>query len=135
MFVTGRKFCDFFQWAPRGYRLETVEFDQHWIEVTLPRLFAAWQEAQRLMAQDVGLIREYVELCANIEKLEAIRDTIKEQIVETYGESDIGGVQIRRVRKAGAISYSKAVKDLLPNADLEAYRGKDSEFWTIKVVA
>ena len=44
----------------------------------------------------------------------------------------IGDVNITEVSKTGAISYSKAIKDLMPTADLELYRGKESKYWMVK---
>jgi hypothetical protein len=35
------------------------------------------------------------------------------------------------VKKDGAVSYSKAIKALLPDADLEPYRGKPTEYWML----
>lgn len=44
----------------------------------------------------------------------------------------IAGHTLFKTEKAGAISYSKAIKELLPDANLEPYRGKPSEYWTVK---
>jgi hypothetical protein len=33
--------------------------------------------------------------------------------------------------KKGAVSYAKAVKELLPNADLTPYTGEASEYWRL----
>ena len=43
------------------------------------------------------------------------------------------GVRVTQVIRAGAIAYAKAVKDLLPGADLEPYRGSESLSYRVEV--
>lgn len=43
------------------------------------------------------------------------------------------GVRVTQVLRAGAIAYAKAVKDLLPGADLEPYRGSESLYYRVEV--
>ena len=44
----------------------------------------------------------------------------------------VGDLNITLAKRQGSIAYTKAVKDLLPDADLEAYRGKETEYWVVK---
>ena len=57
-----------------------------------------------------------------------------DRMIEMTGGADakIAGRSLTLVRKAGAISYAKAIKELIPNADLEKWRGKPSEYWVVK---
>ena len=43
------------------------------------------------------------------------------------------GVRVTQVLRAGAIAYAKAVRDLLPGADLEPYRGSESLSYRVEV--
>ena len=47
-------------------------------------------------------------------------------------KANISGLLVTPVERKGSVSYAKAVKDLLPNADLELYRGKPTNYWMIK---
>ena len=42
------------------------------------------------------------------------------------------GRSLTLVKRAGAVSYAKAIAALLPDADLEKWRGKPSEGWQVK---
>jgi hypothetical protein len=43
-----------------------------------------------------------------------------------------GGRKLTLTKRVGAVSYATVVKKLLPDADLEPYRGKPTEFWGLK---
>ena len=45
--------------------------------------------------------------------------------------SVIHGRKLTQISKAGAISYAKAIKDLLPDADLSKYQGKPTTYWKL----
>lgn len=38
LFCTGRKWCDFVQWCPRGYKIERFFKDDRWLNINLPLL-------------------------------------------------------------------------------------------------
>ena len=44
------------------------------------------------------------------------------------------GVRVSQVLRAGAVAYARAVKDLLPGADLEPYRGEPSLSYRVEVL-
>jgi len=46
-------------------------------------------------------------------------------------DAEVCGRKLTKVVRKGSIAYSKAVKDLLPGADLTAYRGEPSEYWRL----
>ena len=45
--------------------------------------------------------------------------------------ADVHGRKLTLVKKQGSISYAKAIKELLPDADLEKWRGKETESWRL----
>lgn len=149
MFVTKTNKCDFYQWSPNGDSLETVAYDEAWIEKHIPILKAFYDDylLQRMFPdqylQDKRAtnnanstayrVEYYFELKAQIAELDALAKGVLEQIVKDCNEkdSDINGHKLTKVVKKGAVSYAKAVKELLPDADLMPYMGEQSEYWRL----
>ncbi len=148
MFVTGRKWCHFWQWAMNGSRLETVEFSQDWMDENLPTLLAIWQDAQEADPKDYEgelrkvidtpeaqkLIAEYDELRDAIDNATARRKDIVDRLVQLAGGKDakVAGRNLTLVKRKGSVSYAKALAEIAPDADLEKWRGKPSESWQVK---
>ena len=149
MFVTKTNKCDFYQWSPNGDSLETVAYDEAWIEKHIPILKAFYDDylIERQNPEKHLLdkrttnnanstayrVEYYFELKAQIAELDALAKVVLEQIVKDCNEkdSDINGHKLTKVVKKGAVSYAKAVKDLLPDADLTPYMGEQSEYWRL----
>lgn len=152
LWVTGRKTWHFYQWAPTKTALEIVTPDRDWALHNLPKLRAFWEEyliecqdgraqrhldAPRLVIdtpEALQRLAEYDDLIEAIEQAEARKKELLAQFVEMAKGQDatLGGRNLTRVERPGSISYGKVVKDLLPGADLEPYRGKPSEHWVLK---
>lgn len=142
MFVTGRPHCYFWQWTPHDDKLDYVYFDQRWIDENLPKLEAFYQEFLAACEEPVDLdtpslrqkLAEYDDLAKEIEAAEVRRKEILGELVVLAGEKDatICGRKLTKVNRKGSISYDQAVKALLPNADLEKWRGKTSSYWLFK---
>jgi hypothetical protein len=152
LWVCERAWWDFFQWSPQKTRLEHVTPDSKWRTKNLPKLreFHAEYLVEREQPQaqkhldpkrveiDTPEMRqrlaEYDDLVEAIEQAEARKKELLASFVEMARGRDASlcGRNLTRVERAGAIAYAKAVKDLLPKADLEPYRGKPSEYWQLK---
>ena len=142
MFCTGRKWCKFFQWSPYADKCEIVNFDPVFIEDTLPQLKAFYDiylenikpdNAWRFL--DGGsLVQRYKMAKAALDAAQAELEEAKQALIDaTDGKGGkIGDLNVTLAKRQGSIAYAKAVKDLLPDADLDAYRGKDTEYWVIK---
>lgn len=142
MFCTGREWCDFYQWNCYGSKLERVNYNPQWIEMFFPELELFYQvyltarnpeNAWRYL--DGGeLVKTYKEKLAALEVAKSEVEDAKQELIDaTNGEGGkIGDLTISKVSKKGSISYAKAIKDVAPDADLELYRGKDSEYWVVK---
>ena len=148
MWVTGRIATQFWQWAPKGTKLECVWYSQDWIDENLPTLKAFWLEYQKELknpdhlkpkrkvietVEARKLIDEYDDLKTNVEMAQA---RLKDIVSDLAGLSDgrdllVWGRKVTQVEKAGAVSYAKAVKEHLPDLDLEPYRGKGSTYWMV----
>lgn len=149
LLVTGRKQCHFFQWAPKGTRHEIVPVDRIWLDTNLPKLrqfyaeyLAAIETPEEYLApkrviidtpQAAMMLREWDELNEALDRATERKKALLEEFATLAGQSnaEINGRKLTRVQKDGAISYAKAIKDLLPKADLEPYRGKPSAFWKL----
>lgn len=147
MYVTGRKLCHFYQWSPVGDMHETVDFSQTWIDENLPKAREFYDQylieikspdkhltdlVQTKEAQ--SLADEYAEAKAQLESATERLNTAKKALIDAAGgkKSNISGYLVYKTERKGSIAYAKAVKDLMPDADLSAYVGKPSEYWTIK---
>lgn len=150
MWVTGKLLWDFYQWSPRGTLLETVRWDWEWLNQNLPRLrqFYAEYLAER-ETPDVHLepkrpiidtpeahriMTEYQELCEAIDRAEERKKELLSDMTVIAMDRNVvfAGRKLTKIEKAGAIAYAKAVKALMPDADLEPYRGKLSSYWVVK---
>jgi putative phage-type endonuclease len=148
LFVTGRKWCHFFQWNQYDYKLECVEINQEWLDENLPKLkefYALYlseldnEEHLKPKRKEISnaharqLIDEYDDLCEQLELANERKKEVLKDIIDLAGEVDaeICGRKLTKVARKGSISYAKAVKDNLPDLDLTPYQGKDSEFWKL----
>lgn len=142
MFCAGRKWCDFYQWGPYGSSLEPINFDPEYIRETLPALEEfyrmylderkpenAWRYLDGgALAQRYKIAKAALEVAQN--ELEEAKQAL---ISATDGKGGkVGDLNVTLAKRQGSIAYAKAVKDLLPDADLEAFRGKETEYWTIR---
>ena len=153
LWVTGRKYWHFYQWHPKKTKLECVLPDLEWQACALPRLrqFYAEYLAERDDPDAVAihtepkrpiidtpeahkLMAEYDQIAEAIENATARKAELLADMVKLAGGKNalFAGRNLTKTDRVGAISYGKAIKALLPNADLEKWRGKGSSFWGIK---
>lgn len=148
MLCTGTRECYFWQWAQGGSMIETIAFDQSYIDETLPKLEAFYNDYldQRENNYEVHLEDKVYEipeaLCADeyrlaVEEVEAAKEKLERARAALIKMADgrrakIGGLSVFETVKKGSVSYSKVVKEHCPDVDLEPYRGKESRYWTIK---
>lgn len=79
------------------------------------------------------LLKYIDELGASIEaateaKAEALGKLVK---LANSQDAEIRGRKLTLVCREGSISYAKAIKELVPGADLEKWRGESSESWRL----
>lgn len=147
MFCTGRKKCYFFQWSPKGTMLEVVEFNQSFIDGTLPRLKGFYEQflielenPEKHLSPLVKTLDackasvRYEESLKTFNEAKAELEEAKEELVKLANgnKTVIGDLLVYPIERKGSISYANAVKDLLPDADLEKYRGKPSTSWGVR---
>jgi len=151
LWVTGRKFWHFYQWHPIKTKLECVLPSLEWQAHALPRLrqFHAEYIAELETNADEHLapkrhvidtpeahkiMAEYDQITEAIENATARKAELLADMVKMAGEKNaiFAGRNLTKTDRVGAIAYGKAIKELLPNADLEKWRGKGSSFWGVK---
>lgn len=147
MYCTGRKKCYFFQWSPKGTLLEVVEFNKSFIDGTLPRLKEFYEQflielenPEKHLSPLIKTIdackasARYEEALKTFNDAKAELEDAKEELIKlaSGNKTVIGDLLVYPIKKKGSISYANAVKDLLPDADLEKYRGKPSTSWGVR---
>jgi len=77
---------------------------------------------------------EYDQICEALDRAEERKKELLADMVRIAGEKNsiFAGRKLTKTEKTGAIAYAKAVKALIPDADLEPYRGKPSSYWGVK---
>lgn len=149
MLCAVKSWTDFFQWTPNDTALERVHIDFDWLDENLPKLKAFHNQflievknPQKYLdpkrkeyngADLAQMLTEYDEVIEMIDRAtEKKKDIIAAIANTTKNESAIiCGRNFTKVEKSGSISYAKAIKDLVPDADLEPYRGKGSVYWKL----
>jgi hypothetical protein len=102
-----------------------------------PELSAPYLEPKRVeidTPEAFRLLTEYEELAEAIDNAEARKKELLAKLVTMAGERNalICGRKLTRTERVGSVAYGKIVKEHLPDLDLEAYRGKPSEYWGLK---
>jgi putative phage-type endonuclease len=150
LWVTGRAYWVFYQWAPAGSAVERIALDDGWINQNLPKLRQFYAEyldelksperhleprrAEIDTPEAQRMIAEWDELTEAIERAEARKKDVLAQMVRIAGERNavFGGRNLTKVSRAGSVSYAKALAKYAPDADLEPFRGKPTEYWQVK---
>ena len=151
LFVTGVGFCHFFQWATNGTSLERVEYDQAWGDENISKLKQFYAEFLHELEHNASehiapkrveidtpeafkMVAEWDDLNEQLDRVaERKRDLLDEMVTIAGGKNAIfADRKLTLTERAGSIGYAKAVKALLPNADLEKWRGAPSQFWGLK---
>lgn len=148
MACAGRNWLHFYQWAPKGDKLERVEIDHNWLAWAIPKLRAFYdsylveREApkrhlaprhevdQRPALLDIAT--QYKEINDTIKELEVRKKDLLADILDMAdgAELAINDMKLSQVERKGNVNY-KAIPEL-DGVDLEQYRGKSSKYWTLK---
>jgi len=88
-----------------------------------------YREIDNVIFSDIA--EEYRNVCEQIKKLEALKETHRKKLIEMcQGESSIGGgVKVMKKVVRGRVCYDDIPE--LKSVNLEEYRGSPSESWTI----
>ena len=142
------KKAHFYQWNKHVDSVEMVFFDNAWFNDALPKLRAFYElylselnnpaHLESLTPEIVddnalALLAEYDQVSEAIENAQARKVEIIEALAKIANNKNavINGRKFSQITRQGAISYAKAIKDLLPNADLSKYQGKPTSYWKL----
>lgn len=148
LFVTGREWCDFFQYSPKGHKIERIERDDDWLATNIPALRQFHAEYLSELDNPAHLepLRKEINTqhtALLLEEYDSLKDAIalaqerqKEVLAELVDRADgkdalVHGRKLTKVEKAGSVAYSRVVSDMLPDVDLSAYRGKGTSYWKL----
>ena len=148
MACTGTRKAHFYQWNRHVDSVEMVFFDNSWFNDALPKLRAFYElylselnnpahleslTPEISTPEAVALLTEYDQVSEAIENAQARKVEIIEALAKIADNktSVINGRKFSQITRQGAISYAKAIKDLLPNADLTKYQGKPTSYWKL----
>jgi len=150
LWVTGRQWWHFYQWAPNGNKLQAVRPDKDWLDEAIGHLYEfhkkflselennpdEYLQPKRVQIdtpQAYKMAAEWDELNEAIERAtERKRDLLDEIVGMTHGKDAVfAGRKITNVERKGAVSYAKVVKQHCPDVDLEPFRGKPSNYWKL----
>lgn len=148
MACTGVNQLYFYQWNQYADRLEIVTFNKAWFEDAIVRLFKFYElylhELKNPIHLDdlvqtidtdesLKLLQQYDNVCEVLDNATKAKAELLQQIVELSKSQNsvIHGRKLTQVKRDGAISYAKAIKDLLPDADLTKYKGQPTTYWKL----
>lgn len=134
----------FYQWSPHGTMLELYHIDPFWLDANIPLLYEFYEEYLEALnnPEDYlidGLphsvaVDDYLAAKRLYDETSAALAAAKQELVKLADgkKTKIGDLLVYPIEKQGSISYAKAIKDLLPDADLEQYRGEPITTWGVK---
>ena len=148
MACTGVNQLCFYQWNQYADSLEIVTFNKSWFDDAIVKLFKFYElylhelknkehlqdEVQAIDTDEsLKLLHQYDNVCEVLDNATKDKAELLQQIVElSKGQNSvIHGRKLTQVKRDGSISYAKAIKDLLPDADLTKYKGQPSTFWKL----
>lgn len=148
MACTGVNQLYFYQWSQYADSLEIVTFNKAWFDEAVVKLFAFYElylhELKNPIHLDdlvqtidtdesLKLLQQYDNVCEVLDNATKTKAELLQQIVDLTGgkNSVIHGRKLTQVKRDGAISYAKAIKDLLPDADLTKYKGQPTTYWKL----
>lgn len=146
--VTGREWCDFYQWAPHDTVVERVTSDPQWWGYAMPRLRKFYDRYMSELDNPEHLVertriingKRYEAMLARYDELRRMQDDAKAEqqdimdaLIEASGgvSAEVCGRKLTRVERKGAVAYSKVVKDNLPGLDLSPWTGEGSVSWRL----
>ena len=145
---TGRHWCDFVVWRDGAITVDRIEADSDWIARnlgTLQNFMGDYADAlanpEPHLADKERADKDWQAACDAYQAASTAlavvterMDAAKARLIELAGNASAKGcgVQVIRAERAGSVAYAKAIKDLLPDADLTAYTGKPTTYFTVK---
>lgn len=149
MACAGRDWCDFVIWySDDDVPISRLDYDPEWLPSVLPELESFMSEYHAIINDPERLAdytsdRTYDEWreaaqtwkhCkAMIDDYTAIQNEARSKLEALAPDGAKGcGITLSKVERAGSIPYSKVIKELMPDADLEQYRGEPTSYYAVR---
>jgi len=156
MFCTGFDRCDLVVMDKDGeLHIKRFDADKYWLKKYLPTISEFVSDLAAIIkdrsqhdkylnslvaiadSEFIAIAKSYADCAARIKLLESELAEYKAQLESkmTSDKIECEYLSMTKVKKEGSISYAKAIKELLPGADLSKYKGKETEYTLIKIKA
>lgn len=118
---------------------EMIKKEEEFYECLLQYTPPALTERDYIRRSDADwtfLSERYKNICLKLDEmkiLEREEKLIKQQLIELSGSSPTmgAGIKLSKITRKGTVDYSKI--DVLKDVDLDQYRKKSTEYWTVLV--
>ena len=150
MFVWDVLECDFVQWHKDDMMIETVHYDEFYIQSILPMLREFYEaylieresphNQKHLISRHSSVtdsminyrVKEYQSLKSEIKAKNELAELLLKQIVSDCGESEsqFNDAKLTLVKRK-TIGYKNALTELLPDADLSMFEST-TEYWVLR---
>lgn len=148
MACADRQWCDFAIWREgEPLIVERVKRDDGWLDRVMPELMAFMERFEAAKDKPLGAkeddrtdgawrdaVERYKAATKAMDEAKAAQDVALGEMQALAPAGGKGfGITFSVVERAGSISYASVVKKLLPDADLEPYRGSPSLYYRVSV--
>lgn len=148
MACTGVNQLYFYQWSQYADSLEIITFNKSWFDDAIVKLYKFYElylhelknpihldDLVQVIDTDesLKLLQQYDNVCEVLDNATKAKAELLQQIVELSKSQNsvIHGRKLTQVKRDGSISYAKAIKELLPDADLSKYKGNPTTYWKL----
>lgn len=149
MGVSGAKKCDFYAYDTvnrSGGKIITLDFNPSFFQKMVKKA----EEFIESLSKDAPpgykkidcsddlkfLVQRRNIYKKHVEDYKALLDKVETELIALADEENmlIENLRIHKINRSGTISYKKAIDELLPDADLEKYRGNGTSYYKIDTV-
>jgi putative phage-type endonuclease len=154
MFCTGKNDALFASWTPDSLEKHALTLDPLWIKASLPKLQAFHEKYLEIvndpelaapyledLVQDMSVDKEWSELAniylehkAKVEGHKLSMEQAKKALIEMANgkKSQGGGLLVYPIKPRQTVNYKKAIKDNVPDLDLDGYTKTGEISWGVK---
>lgn len=155
MEVYDRAFVDFMVWTPEKYETIVVFRDREYFADILPGLEEFYKQFCLTLDDPMecdkflepleidastnpdwnDVVAEYLDIVQRRDNLDAQAKQLRQVLIElANGKKTRGCGVLVYPRETQNIAYAKAVRDLLPNADLSEYKSEKTINWNVRII-
>lgn len=154
LYVTGREWCDFFQWTPNGQRCQRVIKKENWFPLnrdwfrdfmtdykTLLTASSLGGPAERVAtsARWGAAVEDYRMACITEAAAKSEKEAAKTILIGLMDDAGIDectgdGIRVQKVSTIGSVNYAELLSDAGIDADLDEYRKAPTVSYRVKEI-